>query len=126
MTGLTITDTARRLGIRASAIRYYEEIGLLPPVMRVNGRRRYDPQAMQVLLVIQIAQKAGFRLAEIRELLYDFPAEMSPSDRWRILAPRKMAEIESQAVHLQKMKTLLEAGMRCQCTSLDTCLFSYS
>ena len=65
MDDLAIGDVARRAGIRPSALRYYESIGLLPQPRRVNGRRRYDESTVRMLKLIQLAQGAGFTVAEI-------------------------------------------------------------
>ena len=62
---LTIGEVARRAGIRTSAIRYYESVGLLPAPPRMSGRRRYDPSIVQRLAVLHLAQEAGFTMAEI-------------------------------------------------------------
>ena len=66
---MPIGELARRAGLRPSAIRYYESIGLLPEPPRVAGQRRYPPQAQRTLSVIGAAQRAGLSLDEIRELL---------------------------------------------------------
>ena len=64
MAALTISEVAKRLGVRSSTIRYYEEIGILPPAHRLNGQRRYDQKVLYRLAVIQHAQRAGFSLPE--------------------------------------------------------------
>ncbi len=66
---LTIGEVAERAGLRTSALRYYEEAGLLEPTTRVSGQRRYDESALERLTVIQFCQQLGFTLAEIRLLL---------------------------------------------------------
>src|SRR5918992_1339605 len=66
---LTIGEVARRAGLQPSAIRYYEQIGLLPAPGRQSGRRRYDPAVLDRLTVIRVGQAAGLTLAEIRELV---------------------------------------------------------
>ena len=63
---LTIGEVARRAGVRASAIRYYEEAGLLPAPERVGGKRRYDEGILRRLAIIGGAKRAGFTLREIR------------------------------------------------------------
>ena len=60
MEELTISEVAKRAGIRASAIRYYESIQLLPPPRRSAGRRRYNPDVLRRISFIQVAQAAGF------------------------------------------------------------------
>ena len=72
MEDLAIGEVARRAGIRPSALRYYESIHLLPAPRRVGGRRRYGENTIQMLKVIQLAQQAGFTVAEIQTLLHGF------------------------------------------------------
>ena len=69
MEELAIGEVARRAGIRTSALRYYDSIGLMPAPKRVSGRRRYDESTVQMLKVIQLAQQAGFTVAEIQTLI---------------------------------------------------------
>jgi MerR family transcriptional regulator, redox-sensitive transcriptional activator SoxR len=118
---LTIGEIAHRVGIATSAIRYYEEIGLLPPPSRVNGRRRYDPSTLQRLRVIERAQQAGFTLSEIRELFFGFAAGTHPTDRWAALARRKLDELEEQRKRIQSMQKLLRDGLRCGCLTIEQC-----
>ena len=79
---IAISDVARVFGLRTSAIRYYEQIGILPPPMRKNGQRRYDNRALFRLAVVQRAREKGFTLEEIRELFFGFPPETRPQKRW--------------------------------------------
>ena len=74
MEDLAIGEVARRAGIRPSALRYYESISLLPQPKRVGGRRRYDESTVLMLKVIQLAQQAGFTVAEIQTLLHEASA----------------------------------------------------
>src|SRR5260221_3456632 len=97
----TIGEIARRGGVATSAIRYYEAIGLLPPPVRVNGRRRYEGSAWQRLRVIERAQQAGFTLGEIRELFFGFAVGTPPAVRCEALAQRKLVEVEEHQRHLQ-------------------------
>ena len=66
MEDLPIGEIARQAGIRPSELRYYESIGLMPTPKRVNGRRRYDQGTVRMLRVVQLAQRAGFTVAEFR------------------------------------------------------------
>ena len=68
MTALSIGEVARRTGLRASALRYYEESGLLPAPTRVKGRRVYDAQVIRRIDGLRFAQEAGFTLKEIKAL----------------------------------------------------------
>lgn len=119
--GIAIGEVARRAGINASAIRYYEKAGLLAEPDRVNGRRRYGPEVLDLLAVVRVAQQAGFTIAETRTLLHGFSAETPPSERWRQLAAEKLPELEIQIERTSAMKRLLERGLRCDCLSLEDC-----
>lgn len=117
----SIGELGSKAGLNASAIRYYERIGLLPEAHRVSGKRRYDQSALARLAVIDIAQRAGFTLAETRILLTGFPHKATPSQRWRALAQRKLSEVEALITRANAMKRLLQEGIACGCTSLDDC-----
>jgi MerR family transcriptional regulator, redox-sensitive transcriptional activator SoxR len=118
---LSIGEVARESGKAASAIRYYEEIGLLPPPARVNGRRRYDWSAVQRLCVIEYAQQAGFTLGEIRELFFGFAVGTHPTERWKALAQRKLQELEEQSRRIQAAQDVLREGIRCGCLTMEQC-----
>src|SRR6476469_10012112 len=92
---LTITAVAHRAGLRASAIRYYESVGLLPVAHRVSGRRRYDPDILPRLALIAAAQQMGFTIAEIGILMHGFTSDTAASVRWQTLAARKLVEVEA-------------------------------
>jgi MerR family redox-sensitive transcriptional activator SoxR len=66
MRGLSIGEVARRAGLRTSAIRYYEKIGLLPRAPRIGSQRRYDIDIVERLAVVRFAQYVGLRLTEIK------------------------------------------------------------
>jgi MerR family redox-sensitive transcriptional activator SoxR len=118
---LTISDVARVFGLRTSAIRYYEQIGILPPAMRKNGRRRYDNGAVFRLAVVQRARETGFTLEEIRELFAGFPAGTPPPKRWQQLSQRKIAELRERMKRLKRMETVLKRTENCHCAALDEC-----
>jgi MerR family transcriptional regulator, redox-sensitive transcriptional activator SoxR len=118
---LAISDVARVFGLRTSAIRYYEQIGILPTAMRRNGQRRYDNSALFRLAVVQGARKTGFTLKEIRELFSGFPPETRPPKRWQRLSQRKIAELRERMKQLKLMETLLKRTKNCRCDALDEC-----
>jgi MerR family redox-sensitive transcriptional activator SoxR len=121
MEELAIGEVARRAGIRPSALRYYESIGLLPAPKRVSGRRRYDERTVQMLNVVQLAQHAGFTVAEIQTLLHGFAPDTPPAARWQPLAQQKIAELDALIEHAQHMKRILETGLNCGCLRLEDC-----
>ena len=69
MAGMSIGEVARKMGLRSSAIRYYERLGLLPKAPRVSGRRRYDERVLERLAMVRFAKHVGFSVAEIKVLL---------------------------------------------------------
>ena len=91
--GLTIGELARRGGVAATTLRYYEQIALLPPPVRVSGRRRYSEDVLRRLEVIRLCKAAGFTLEEIAVLFAD---ETQGRPRSRALAQGKLAEIDAR------------------------------
>jgi MerR family redox-sensitive transcriptional activator SoxR len=118
---LAISDVARMFGLRSSAIRYYEQIGILPAPARKNGRRRYDDSVLFRLAVVQRARETGFTLEEIRELFFGFSLRTRPSKRWHQLSQRKMTELRGRMKRLKQMETLLKGVEKCRCDALDQC-----
>jgi MerR family transcriptional regulator, redox-sensitive transcriptional activator SoxR len=118
---ITISEVARQIGLRPSAIRYYEQIGILPPAQRVSGQRRYDVTALHRLVVIQRARQTGFTLTEIKQLFFGFQPGTPPSVRWQKLKTRKMVELDAMLEHIQTMRDLLEQQGKCRCTGLEQC-----
>ena len=121
MGNLSIGDVAARAGIRPSAIRYYESIGVLPEPQRVNGQRRYAPDVVTRLAVVKMAQEAGFTVAEIATLFNGFEAGTAASARRRALAERKVAEIDALIARAETMRRVLGESLRCDCLTLDQC-----
>lgn len=121
MAALTIGEVAQQAGMRPSALRYYESIGIVPRATRVNGRRRYGAEVLQRLAVIQLAQQAGFTLAEIGTLFEGFEDNATPSSRWQALAEQKLPEVEEQIARARAMKRFLKEGLRCGCLTLEEC-----
>ena len=122
---LTISEVARQAGIRASAIRYYESVGLLPLAQRVSGQRRYQADILRRLAFIQAAQAVGFRVADLQTLLQELDGDAPLSARWQILAKRKLAEVDMLIQRAQGMRQMLEQGLQCGCPDLEQCIDCY-
>ena len=122
MTKLTISEVAKQAGIRASAIRYYESVGLLPPPQRVSGHRRYQADVLRRLAFIQAAQTVGFSVAEMRTLLQELDGGAPLSTRWQSLARQKLADVDALIERAQGMKRILEQGLDCGCPDLEECI----
>jgi MerR family redox-sensitive transcriptional activator SoxR len=121
MANLTIGEVARRTGLKTSAIRYYEKIGLLPKPQRISGQRRYDRGVYDYLAVIDVAKRAGFRVEEMRQLFHGFGRGIPAFHRWQVLAQRKIAEMDHVISRAKQMKLLLQKADRCKCLELEDC-----
>ena len=122
MPELSISEVARQVGFRSSAIRYYEQIGLLPPPRRVGKQRRYDTTALYRLAIIQRARQLGFTLDEIRLLFFGFGNVARASERWQKLSQRKLAELDNLMESVRAVRRLLKKMMEnCHCETLDQC-----
>jgi len=119
---LSISEVARQVGLRASAIRYYEQMGILTPARRVSGQRRYDTSVLYRLAVVRRAQEAGFSLDEIRRLFFGFGKSTPISARWRKTAESKIAELDARIAQIRTMKDLLlKLQDCCQCETVEQC-----
>src|SRR6266404_7331772 len=122
MSQLTISEVARQVGLRSSAIRYYEQMGILSPATRISGQRRYDKSVLYRLAVVQRARKAGFALDEIRTLFFGFQDGTRAAARWRKLADRKLMELNAIADQIGSMQALLKRmKAKCHCKTLEVC-----
>lgn len=126
MKTLSIETVARRTGIRASALRYYEEAGILPAPERLNGRRYYDVDAITRLDVLKFAQQAGFTLDEIKTLFRGFDSAIPLSVRWQKLACAKLQELTDLEAKVKVMKRALKLGLQCGCVRIEDCSLSPS
>jgi len=118
---LFIGEVARRAGIRPSAIRYYESIGLLPEPERISGRRRYPTKIVRTLSIISAAQRAGLSLDDVGELLRASDANGGVSERLRTIAQRKLPEIDALIERARLVRGWLEAAADCRCPTLEDC-----
>jgi MerR family transcriptional regulator, copper efflux regulator len=100
-----IDEVARRFGIRASTIRYYEERGLLDPVSRHSGRRWYGPRELRRLAIIRYWQESGLmRLDDIGEIL----AGPERTGRWRELVEEHLRTLQSKIERMEAAREFLE------------------
>ncbi len=116
---LAIGEVAERAGMSTSRIRYYEARGLLPEPERAAGKRRYAEDVFRRLAIIDAAQRVGFTLEEIRDLLgsRDQPAH----ERLRQLAMMKLPELDDLIARATSVRRVLMICSRCDCESIDVC-----
>ncbi len=121
MADLRIGEVARRSGIAASAIRYYESEGLIPRPHRRSGWRVYDETILDQLGLIDLAKRAGFTVAEMKKLLGGLSRGKPPRERWRALTVAKMAELDERIAEAERMRRVLRVVMRCRCPTIADC-----
>jgi MerR family redox-sensitive transcriptional activator SoxR len=119
---MKIGELARRAGLNASAIRYYERRGLLTAPYRSGGQRRYPDETLNRVLLIRFASDMGFTLSEIRLFLNGLRENTPIGPRWKKLAHRKIQEVEENIRRSRRLKSLLEHLLDCQCVSLPVCV----
>lgn len=117
---MTIGQAAAQAGVRASTIRYYESIGVLPEPEREAGQRRYTLDVLRRLAIIDVAQRAGFALDEIKRLLEGTSSGKAYEDV-RALAQGKLPAIEALIQRAEAVKRWLEVASACECSTLDVC-----
>jgi DNA-binding transcriptional MerR regulator len=114
---LSIGELARRAGVATSALRYWEEIGLLAAPPRISGQRRYPESAVAQVGVILLLRDVGFSLADQKALV----ASRVASDERRKLARRKLAELDEQIANAQAAQEALEHAVRCPHEDIVRC-----
>jgi MerR family transcriptional regulator, redox-sensitive transcriptional activator SoxR len=119
---MKIGELASRAGLHASAIRYYESVGLLAPPYRVGGQRRYSPDALDRVLLVRFSSEMGFSLAEIKLFLNGLRDNAAVGPRWKKLAAKKLSEVEDRIARALRLKTLLQNLLHCRCASLKQCV----
>lgn len=118
---LSIGEVANRTGVRPSALRYYEQAGILPAATRIHGRRHYDTELVRMVEVLRFAQKAGFTLEEIKTLLRGSDRDTAMGIRWRSLAKSKLEELDALVANAAYMRRAIEIGLQCGCVRLADC-----
>lgn len=119
---LSIGQIARRTGIAVSAIRFYEERGLVTPVRNAGGQRRFRRSDIRRLSFVLIAQRLGMSIAEIRDALADLPKERTPTQQdWTRISRGIRQNLDEQIAALTRMRDRLDGCIGCGCLSLKRC-----
>jgi MerR family redox-sensitive transcriptional activator SoxR len=119
---ITIGEAARRSGVAASALRFYEERGLIASERRGAGHRRFPRAVLRRIAFIVFAQRIGLTLEEIGEELAKLPAERAPSRAdWSRLSRGWSERIDRRIAELERLKAGLTECIGCGCLSLDRC-----
>jgi MerR family transcriptional regulator, redox-sensitive transcriptional activator SoxR len=119
---LTIGEVAKRSGVATSALRFYEDQGLIASERTDAGHRRYPRTVLRLVAFIVFAQRVGLSLEEIRAQLSKLPRNRAP-DRadWGKLSATWTKRIEERIAELERMKSTLGECIGCGCLSLDRC-----
>jgi MerR family transcriptional regulator, redox-sensitive transcriptional activator SoxR len=117
---LSIGELADTTRVRASALRYWEERGLLPGAFRQGGHRVWPATAIRRVALIKMAQRAGFTLTEITQLL-DISTTPSATRQWRELATRKLPELDRDIAQMQTLRQAVADCLECGCMNFDQC-----
>lgn len=116
-----IGEVAKRAGISASAIRYYEKEGLILQADRQGNARVYGADIFDRLALIELAKKAGFTIAETRELVRGISRRTPPGPRLQSMARRKLVEVEARIAEAKRMRAVLERMTACECPTFSEC-----
>ena len=116
---MPIGEVAERAGMSASRIRFYEARGLVPEPERAGGKRRYGEEVLRRLAIIDAAQRVGFTVEEIRDLLGS--RDELAHERLRQLAVLKLPELDDLIARATSVRRVLRICSRCSCDSIEVC-----
>ena len=122
MQEISIRFLARRTGISASALRYYETRGLLKPQRNRAGQRRYPRSDIRRVSIVITAQKCGFRLRDIKELLTALPQNRSTTAaEWALVSQAMRAALNKKIQQATNLRDQLESCIGCGYLSMNAC-----
>ena len=125
MAQLTIGDLSERSGIATSAIRYYEELGLVTSRRTTGNQRRYERPMLRRLAFIRTAQRVGLSLEEIEAALATLPSNRTPTKAdWSRLSRGWRPRLDAQIAQLERLRDTLDSCIGCGCLSLRRCSLS--
>ncbi len=110
-----IGSIAQDTGVTVATLRHYDHVGLIAPILRVGGKRRFSPDTVGRVNFIRRAQRAGFQLDEIKQLLDD------RDRRWPSVVEEKLQELRERRRELEAIIEMLEQISECGCTVVADC-----
>lgn len=120
--GLSIGQVAERTGLASSAIRYYEDEGLVRPDRNTAGQRRYASADIRRLSFVMLSQKLGFTISEIREAMSPLPLDRAPTKvDWSRISNKFGKELDHRIIKMQSLRDRLDSCIGCGCLSLKSC-----
>ncbi|MGC4110560.1 MAG: redox-sensitive transcriptional activator SoxR [Nocardioides sp.] len=125
MTELTIGDLSQRSGVATSAIRYYEQRGLVTSRRTAGNQRRYERSMLRRLAFIRTAQRVGLTLEEVETALETLPSNRTPTKAdWARLSRSWRPRLDAQIAQLERLRDTLDSCIGCGCLSLRRCSLS--
>ncbi len=122
MPPLTIGQLSQRSGVATSAIRYYEDLGLVHAERTTGNQRRYQQATLRRLAFIRAAQRVGLTLEEIAEALATLPEGRTPTKRdWHRLSRSWRTRLDDQIERIERLRERLDGCIGCGCLSLRSC-----
>jgi MerR family redox-sensitive transcriptional activator SoxR len=119
---ITITELSQRSGVPASALRFYESLGLIASERTSGNHRRYPRATLRVVAIIRAAQGLGLSLQEIGDALQSLPEGRTPTpEDWERMATAWGASLDSRIKQLRKLRDDLSGCIGCGCLSLERC-----
>lgn len=119
---LTIGAVAERSGVAATALRYYEDEGLISAERNGAGHRRFPRAVLRRVSFIQVAQQLGLSLAEIRAALDGLPDGRTPTEKdWARLATAWRPRLDERIARLERLRDKLDGCIGCGCLSMKNC-----
>lgn len=118
----TIGEAAKRCGVAASALRFYESKGLIQSIRTHGNQRRYLASTLRTISVIRAAQKVGVSLEEIKEALQALPEGRQPNKKdWEKMSKKWAKTLEQRILEMQRLQNNLDSCIGCGCLSLKSC-----
>jgi len=119
---LTVGEVAARCGLAPSAVRYYDDRGLIHAIRSDGGQRRFRRDTIRRIAFIGAARKVGRSLAEIADALDDLPRNRTPNqDDWAAMGTVWRERLDDQIRDLERLRDQLDACIGCGCLSLERC-----
>ena len=119
---LPIGIVAKRSGVNASALRFYETRGLIQSLRNSSNQRQYHRSTLRIISIIRIAQTLGLGLDEISDALKQLPDNRSPTKKdWQKLSRKWQKQLDDRISKLQELRDTLDGCIGCGCLSLKNC-----
>jgi MerR family transcriptional regulator, redox-sensitive transcriptional activator SoxR len=119
---MTIGQLAERSGVAPSALRFYEDRGLIASERTTGNQRRYAPSTLRRVAFIRTAQRVGLTLEEISEALGELPEGRTPTTAdWHRISKAWRPRLDEQIRRIELLRDRLDACIGCGCLSLRSC-----